>query len=535
MASWVLLGAVLAVLLIACANVANLLLARGTTRKREFAIRGALGAGRARLIRQSLTESALLAIGGAALGCALAASLLRVFIAISPQGIPRLRDATLDLRVLFFALAVSIAAGIFFGLASVQHDIPTTANGGATSVSSRRFVRRLLVTAQIAISFVLLAGAGLLLRSLSKLEETPLGMNTSNVIFANISLNPHLYKDPARQLKFFNSLEEQLSGLPGVSASGLSDSLPPSGRAEATAYSAIEVDGSPRTPRGAGGMVTWSSVTPGYFPALAIPIVEGRGFTEEDRAPDVRDIILSESLATQLFPGGDALGKNIRWSPQGAWQTVVGIAGDVKYVQDNGFVQTADPEYYVPRKHALPDAWNYSIVILRTSLNPATIGAWMRSAVASLDPAVPVTINTMGHRVEQLEARPRFNTALLGIFAAIGLLLAAVGTYGVLSFLVTQRTREIGVRTALGAQPRDVANLIVSEAVKLTLAGVAAGIAGAVATTRLMTAMLFGVRTTDAWMFVSVTILLATVALLACWIPARRAMGVDPIVALRHE
>jgi putative ABC transport system permease protein len=537
-ATWVLFGAVLAVLLIACANVANLLLARAATRQREFAIRTTLGAGRVRLLRQTLIEGLLLAVAGAALGCAMAFVLLRVFIAISPAGIPRLREATLDFRVVVFTLVVSTGSGIFFGLASGRQNVPADALHGRTSSDgSRRFLQRFLVAAQIGVSFVLLAGAGLLLRSLSNLERTPLGINSSNVLFANISLNPHVYSDPARQLSFFNSLEQQLSGLPGVSAFALSDSLPPSGRGEATPYSSIEIPGRPHTPRGTGGMVGWSSVTPGYFSTLGIPILKGRAFADGDRAPDAHEIILIQELAGRLFPGEDPLGKSLRWSDQGPWQTVIGIAGDVRYVQGNGVILPAElaQQYYVARKHSLPDAWSYSSVILRTSMSPAAVGSWMRMVIASLDPTVPVTINRMSQRVGQLEARPRFNTALLGIFAAMGVLLAAIGTYGVLSFFVVQRTHEIGVRAALGAQPRDLMKLILGEGAKLVLAGVVAGMIGATAATRLMTSLLFGVTATDPWMFVGVTILLTMVALAACYIPARRATRVDPMVALRYE
>jgi predicted permease len=284
-------------------------------------------------------------------------------------------------------------------------------------------------------------------------------------------------------------------------------------------------------------MVGWSSVTPGYFSTLGIPILKGRAFADGDRAPDAHEIILIQELAGRLFPGEDPLGKSLRWSDQGPWQTVIGIAGDVRYVQGNGVILPAElaQQYYVARKHSLPDAWSYSSVILRTSMSPAAVGSWMRMVIASLDPTVPVTINRMSQRVGQLEARPRFNTALLGIFAAMGVLLAAIGTYGVLSFFVVQRTHEIGVRAALGAQPRDLMKLILGEGAKLVLAGVVAGMIGATAATRLMTSLLFGVTATDPWMFVGVTILLTMVALAACYIPARRATRVDPMVALRYE
>ncbi len=535
-ASWVLFGGVLAVLLIACANVANLLLARTATRQREFAIRVALGAGRVRLFRQTLTESMLLSAVGATFGCGLAFAFLRVLITISPAGISRLHDATLDFRVLIFTVIVSMSSGIFFGLASGRQSIPADALHGRSNLeNSRRFLQRLLVAGQIAISFVLLVGAGLLLRSLSNLERTPLGIETPNVLYSNIALNPHIYADPARQLRFFEAVEQQLSSLPGVSAFALSDSLPPSGRSQATTYSSLQVPGRQRTPSGTGGMVALSSVTPGYFSALSIPIVKGRGFTDDDRAPAVQNMIISQELARRLFPGENPLGKNIRWSDQSPWETVIGVAGDVKGVLNNGVIMPTDPQYYVARKHSLADAWSQSNIILRTSLSAAAVASWIHTVVASLDPTVPVTVSTMTERVSQLEARPRFNTALLGIFAAVGVLLATIGTYGVLSFFVAQRTREIGVRAALGAQPRDVMKLILGEGLKPVLVGLIVGILGAFAATRLMTSLLFGVTATDPWMFLGVAILLPIVALAACYLPARRATRIDPLVALRCE
>ena len=536
LSSWILFGAVLAVLLIACANVANLLLARSTNRQREFAIRTALGAGCRRLLQQTLTESVLLALAGGALGCGFAYALLKLFIAISPQGILHLSDATLDFRVLSFTLAVSIASGIFFGLASAQKNVANEALYGRTSSGfSRGLLRRSLVVVQIAISFVLLAGAGLLIRSLSNLERVPLGMDASGVITSTISLNPQIYSVMSRRRNFFENIEQRLRQLPGVSAFALSDSLPPSGGIAASIYANIEVPGRPHTPQGTGGMVGYRTVTSGYFPALQIPILQGRAFTENDRSPNANVTILNSVLAKRLFPDGDAVGKQVRFEPNDPWCKVIGVAGNVKYVQGNGFVLPAESEYYLPQQYSSHYVDPQEKVILRTSLSPVAVASWMRSTVASLDPTVPVTIDSMTERLDQLEAGPRFNAALLGIFAAMGILLAAIGTYGVLAFLVVQRTREIGIRMALGAHPQDVMKLFLTQGAKLAFAGLLVGVAGAFFMTRLMENLLFGVKAADPLIFTGVAIFLFVVALIACYIPARRAMKVDPMVALRYE
>ncbi len=537
LASWVLFGAVLAVLMIACANVANLLLARSTARRREFAIRVALGAGQVRLVRQTLTESVMLALAGGALGCGFAYALLRIFVAISPQGILHLNDARLDLRVLLFTLAVSIVSGLFFGLASAQRHASNDAlYGRASSGLSRGLFRRALVSMQIAVSFVLLAGAGLLIRSLNNLERVPLGMGTSGVITATIALNPRLYSDMSRRENFFENIEERLRELPGVSASALSDSVPLlSGGSAASIYANIEVPGRPHTPQGTGGMVGYATVTPEFFSALEIPIVDGRAFTETDRSANANVTILNAVLAKRLFPHEDAVGKKVRFQPDGAWCTVVGVAGGVKYVQNDGFISPPESEYYLLEQHSAGFINPQQRAILRTSLSPAAVASWMRTTVASLDPTVPVKVDSMSQRVSQLEARPRFNATLLAIFAAMGILLAAVGTYGVLAFLVVQRTQEIGVRMALGAHPRDVMKLILAQGAKLAIAGLVLGVAGAFALTRSMTALLFDVKPADPAIFSGVALFLMAVALAACYLPARRAMRVDPLVALRYE
>jgi putative ABC transport system permease protein len=534
LASWVLLGAVFAVLLIACTNVANLLLVRATGRRQEFAVRAALGAARSRLIRQTLTESLLLGLLGGVAGLLLGFVLLRAFIAISPEGILRLREATLDVRVLVFTFGAAIASAIFFGFASAPPG-PAMASlhGGRTAGSkSRGVLRLLLASAQIAVSIVLLVGAGLLLRSLWNLERVPLGLNAENVVTANIALGDYWYSRPAQQFQFFENLESRLQRIPGVAAFAMSDTIPPSGGMHAMPFTAIEVSGRPRYTKDTGGMVGWRSVTPGYFSVLNVPIVRGRAFQEADRAANQNAVIVSSALAQKLFPSEDSLGKSLRFGLTGSWFTVVGVAANVK---NAGIVENDDPEYYLARKLTPDDAWDHSTVMIRSALSAPQVADWMRREIAGLDPTLPFTIETMKQRVNKLEQRPRFDAALLTLFAGMGVLLAAIGVYGVIAFLTTERTREIGVRVALGAQPRDIRRLVMRDGIKLLLCGVVAGTIAAAALTRWIGSLLFGVAPNDPITFASVLALLAAVALAACYIPARRAMRVDPVVALRYE
>jgi len=534
LASWVLLGAVFAVLLIACTNVANLLLVRATGRRQEFAVRAALGAARSRLIRQTLTESLLLGFLGGFAGLLLGFALLRAFIAISPEGILRLREATLDVRVLVFTFAAAIASAIFFGLASAPPGAAMSSlhGGRAAGSRSRGVLRLLLASTQIAVSIVLLVGAGLLVRSLWNLERVPLGMNAENVVTANIALGDYRYSKPAQQYQFFTDLETRLQRIPGVSAFAMSDSIPPSGAMHAMPFTAVEVAGRPRYTKDTGGMVGWRSVTPGYFSVLNVPIVCGRAFYEADRAANQNAVIVSSALAQKLFPNEDALGKSLRLGLAGPWFTVVGVAANVK---NAGIVENDDPEYYLARKLTPDDAWDHSTVMIRSALSAPQVADWMRREIAALDPTLPFTIETMKQRVSKLEQRPRFDAALLTLFAGMGVLLAAIGVYGVIAFLTMERTREIGVRVALGAQPRDICRLVMRDGIRLLLCGSVAGTIAAAALTRWMGSLLFGVAPNDPTTFLSVLALLAGVALAACYIPARRAMRVDPVVALRYE
>jgi len=542
LASWVLLGAVVVVLLIACANVANLFLARATSRRRELAVRIALGARPARLIRQSLTESLLLGLMGGCAGCIFADLLLRLFVAIAPQGIPRLQQAGLDLRVLSFALAASLLSGLLFGLAPALHRPGLEVlSGSRMAGSSRGRFRQSLVTAQIAGSLILLTGASLLLRSLWNLQNLPLGMRTESVLTASLVLGQQRYAQPAQRLAFYEEVEKRLRRLPGVTALALSDSLPPGGPAQTTIYSRLEVAGRSSSPEGTGGMVVWRSVTPEYFSALNIPILRGRGFREEERGLNDNRVILSASLARRLFPDRDPLNEQIRPGSGGPWLTVTGIAGNVA---NSGLTNQDDPEYYIVRKRGLsPDpsapipleAQRHGSVILRTSLSPLTTAAWVRAEMAGIDATFPITIETMTQRVSKLAQRPQFNALLLSLFAGMALLLAAIGLYGVMSFLVIQRIPEIGVRMALGASPREIIRLVLAHAMRWIMAGLLLGLAGSQFATRLLESMLFQVPKTDPVTLGAALALLLLVALLAAYIPARRASRVDPMVALRYE
>jgi predicted permease len=532
-ASWILLGAVISVLLVACTNVANLLLARAAGRQRELAVRAALGASRGRLIRQTLTESLLLGILGGLAGCCIAYILLGLFVSIAPEGIPRLQQATLDLRVLGFTLGISLIAGILFGLApAARQPEPDLLAGKETRATTRNILRQALITAQIAVSLVLLAGAGLLLRSLWKLQSVPMGMDTQSVISAQIDLAEYRYPQQPQQLEFFRQLELRVANLPGVTALGLSDSLPPSGGMQATFLSSIEVPGLPHFADGTGGMIGYRFITPDYFSALGIRIVSGRTFRAEDLAANTNPVILSETLAKRLWGGADPVGKSIFFRNRKTWRTVIGVAADVK---NGGLAVAADPEFYLPWKPEPEGYFRRGHLILRTPQNPQVLTRWVRSEVAAVDPTVPVTIETMSQRVGKLAERPRFNAILLTIFAAMGVLLAAIGMYGVVGFLVAQQTREMGVRMALGASPQSILRLVLSSVGRWTISGAAVGLLGAWLCSRLLESLLFQVRAHDPMLLALALLILLAVALLAAWLPARRAMRVDPMIALRYE
>jgi putative ABC transport system permease protein len=532
LAAWILMGSVFAVLLIACANMANLLLARSVARRRELAVRAALGAGRGPIVRYALIESLLLGLTGGAASCLLAYLLLRFFAGIAPEGIPHLQQAAIDGRVLLFALAVSIISSILFGLAPALQDPRAELLAGSRTIGAcQHLFRQILVTAQICVSLILLTGAGLLLRSLWTLQNQPLGMRADDVLTAGMTLGQRTYADPARRLRFFEELETRLRQLPGVSEAALTDSLPPD-RTFGMMYAGIDVQGRPRAADPTGGMVAVRSVTPSYFAALRIPILRGRGFDEPDRDPAQNVTIISDALARRMFPGDDPVGKQIRPGRVGPWLTIIGVAANVR---NSGLVDKDDPEYYVVRKHSPEHVERGSTVLLRTTIDPRLLAEPVRKEIAALAPTLPVEIRTLDQQIGRMAERPRFNALLLGLFAAMGLLLAAVGIYGVISFLVTQRTREIGIRMALGATPAAIGRLMLGHAALWTATGAILGVIGSLLAARLLRSMLFRVPARDPWTLAAAVAVLLAAALLAAWLPSRHAAGVDPVQALRQE
>jgi putative ABC transport system permease protein len=541
-ASWLLLSAVLAVLLIACANVANLLLARSASRQRELAVRSALGASRARLALLTIMESFSISVLGGAAGCLLAYALMRSFVAIAPEGIPHLRQAALDLRVLAFALLAALVSGSLFGLApALQCTRPESLTVAHEVSGPRRWLRQTLIVGQIAGSLVLMFAAGLLLHSLWNIENSPLGISIGGVLTAEIALNQQLYRTPEQQLAFFEELEKSVRSMPGATYVALSDSIPPAAAVRSTIFAGIEVEGRPKFSAGTGGTVEWRAVTPDYFAALNIPIVQGRSFREQDRAPNTNVLVLGQSLAQRLFPGEGPIGKHMQVNNAPPWFTVAGVAADVR---NQGILGADEPEYYLLRAHA-PDyglgsrmpsaATRNATLIVRTSSALKPMEQWLREEVHRLDPSLPVNIATLDQRVGALAQRPRFSALLLAFFAAMALLSAAVGLYGLVSFFVVQRTREIGVRMALGATPPNILRLVLGRATQWALAGLVIGAGAAVLTARTLGSMLFHVRAADPWLLIAATALLLSVVLAAAWVPARRAARLDPILALRDQ
>jgi putative ABC transport system permease protein len=533
--AWILLGAVIAVLLIACANVASLLLARAAARERELAVRSALGATRAGLVRQMLTESILLSLIGTSAGCILAEGLLRLFVAIAPSSMPFLAKAQVDLRIVGFTVVLGIGAGVVFGLApALFRPRPIAIAARTPAGQTRALLRRAMVVMQIAASMILLAGAMLLVRSFANLQNQKLGMDSHGVLTAAISLNRERYATPQLQMRFFNRVEEAMRRLPGVSEVAIADSMPPGGYQHDQIFSIIEVAGRPVSKGGTGGMVKWRLITPDYFKALDIPILKGVRFTDEERKSNGYYLVLSESLAARLFPGEVAVGKKLKPTPNEPWHTVVGIARDVK---NGGLETTGEPEFYRLRRNELED-WSRApeaVLILKTSTPPKALAPWVRSQIAQIDGTVPVEIETLNERVAGLADRPRFEMALLSFFACTGLAMALIGLYGVVAFMAQQRTREIGIRIAVGADRGDVLRLILREGLRLIVVGGVIGLCVSLVLSRVLESVLFGVGPRDPVTFVGVPVVLALVALVAVLIPARAAMKTDPVTALRWE
>ena len=536
--AWVLFGLVIAVLLIACANVTSLLIARGVNRERELAVRSALGASRLRLVRQALTESCVLSLAGAGAAYCFAVVLLHLFIAIAPGGMPFLENTSLDARIALFALLTSLLCAAVFGLAPALHkNGPQALAASARMTAPQAILRQFLVIAQIAGSVVLLAGGALLMRSFWSLQNQRLGLNPESVVTAGISLGRNAYPTPERQMAFFQQLERNLRFGPGIAALAVSDTLPPGGRQRDSLYANLAVAGRPKVTQGTGGTVLWRWVTSDYFHALDIPILQGTGFTEDERNSSDHFVVLSKLLAVRMFPGQNPVGERLRLASgapesQDPWYTIAGVAADVK---NGGLAADQEPEYYRLLRNK-PEDWNADeIITLKTHLPPDRIEAWVRSQASAIDPTVPVVIETLSQRVSKLADQPRFETLLVSFFAATGLLLALVGLYGVISFLVAQRTQEIGLRMALGASHTDILQLVIRSGLRLILTGTFVGLTAALALSHFLSSLLFSVGPHDPFAFAFVTLLLIFVALAATLIPAASAVKVNPTVALRGD
>jgi putative ABC transport system permease protein len=531
----IILGAVGFVLLIACANVANLLLARAAARHKEIAIRTALGAGRGRIVRQLLTESVLLAVVGGGLGLLLAMWGVDLLVAASPADLPRIREIGLDTNVLSFTAAVSILTGILFGLfpalqASRLDLNESLKEGGRGSTESlrRNRVRSLLVVSEVALSLVLLIGAGLLIRSFVSLMNTSPGFAAKSILTVDVPLSRSKFPEAEQQAAYVQQLIERTRGAAGVDAVAAVNILPLSGNGRESSFT---VEGRP-VPPGQEPEAQASTVSPDYFRAMGIPLQRGRAFTERDRKDAPPVLIVSESLARRNFPGEDALGKRLVIDDDQPPYEIVGIVGDVHH---EGLETETAQEYYLSYFQA-PERQVNLVVRAAPPSDPAGIQAGVRNAIKQVNSDQLVwQMKTMQQLLAESVARQRFNMMLLGVFAALALFLATVGIYGVMSYSVTQRTHEIGIRIALGAQTSDVIKMVVGQGMTLALIGVALGLIAAYGVTRVMTSLLYGVTATDALTFAAVSVLLAGIALLACLIPARRATRVDPMVALRYE
>ena len=544
-AAWLLLISSVAVLLIACGNAANLVLARAAGRRQELAVRSAMGAGRARLFRQRFTESLTLAVFGGAAGLFLAYAIVRLFARVAPAGIPHLADAAVDGRVVVAAIAASVLSASMFGTVPALEKPSAQLLGVVARSGFRRArLRQALLVGQVWMALVLLAGALLFVRSLLNLQSEPLGINVDNVVTAEFTLGQQKYSQAAQRLAFFEGVERKIKELPGVSSAALSDSLPPAAPARTMPYIALHAQGGPELApdQGIGGVIGWRAVTPEYFSVLRVPIIRGRAFNELDRSPAAHSIMLNQALAQRLFPNGDAMGKNVEFRTDrdvlSAPFTVVGITANI---QNQGLGGHVSPEYYMVRRHTdkdvvfnYPDSQRVSLLV-RSALAPQAVAQEVRASVASLDATVPVDVNTLEQRVAKLAERPRFSAALLSLFAIAGVLLAAIGIYGVVALLVSQRTQEIGIRMALGASRGNVIAAIMWQTSMWIAAGTGAGILTSLMVSRWTRSLLFDIQPNDPATLGLAAMLLLGLAILGAWIPARRAAKVDPMVALHYE
>ena len=531
---WILLGAVGFVLLIVCANVANLFLARAASRQKEIAVRSALGASRWRLVRQFLTESTILAVTGGTIGIFIAAWGVRLLAASPILTLPRANEIAVNGTVLVFSLAISIVAGILFGIVPAWRtsrinlsEIMNEASRGSSASARRNRAGALIIIAELGFSVVLLAGAGLLLQSFYRLLHVRLGFEPQNILTFQVALPSTKYAQQFQKTDFHAQLRERIATIPGVRSVATGLQIPPGGGL----FAPYLIEGMPPdTPRGQRPIALWNSISPAYFQTLGIPMLKGRSFSDADLEKSNQVVVISQSLAARYWPHEDPLGRHIQIARQPATAEIVGIVSDVR---NRGVGADMGDELYTP----LPQRpWGTMNVLVKTSGDPMQIVSAVRSAIQSVDRDQPMTqVRSLEESLSSAVGQQRISALLLGIFAALALVLAAIGIYGVTSYSVAQRSKEIGIRIAMGAQPRDVLRLILGFGARLAFIGVIIGVIAALLLTQLMKTILFGVTATDPATLAAVSLTLIAVTLLACYIPARRAMTVDPVIALRSE
>jgi predicted permease len=541
----ILLAAVAFVLLIACANVANLLMSRASARQKEIAIRSALGASRSRILGQLLTESVVLAVAGGALGLLFATLSLDAIRTLGTRSVPRLGEIRIDGVVLLFTLVISVVSGVLFGLMPAvrlgRTDLQSSLKEGGRSASSSQSVwgrgggmRRLLVAGELALCVVVLVAAGLLVRSFARVQQVSPGFNANGVLTLELTMTGRKYADASRVYETYRMLWEKLREVPGVTAAGGVTALPLS---QMFAWGPITVEGRPVTPEEKFINVDQRTVAGDYFAAMQIPLLRGRFFNDEDTRDTPPVVVVDERMAEQLWPGQDAVGKRIRTGgfdvrPDTPWMTVIGVTGRVRQYTLDG----EEPRIAMYHWHKQRPSRALNVVMRAATSDPAHLAPAARQVIRALDPDLPIyNIKTMQARLDESLARRRFAVTLMSLFAALAFGLAAIGTYGVIAYLVSQGTREIGIRMALGASPERVSAMVVRGGMILAGIGIAAGLIGAIVMTRFMESLLFGVESTDPFTFIAIVCLLLLMALAAAYVPARRAARIDPLVSLRAE
>ena len=535
---WLLFGAVMFVLLIACANVANLLLANAAGRQKEMAIRAALGASRLRVMRQLLTESTMLALAGGALGLLLSVWGVSLITKLLPPDFPRIHEIGMDWRVLGFTLAASMLTGLLFGFAPALHVSKTDVQEamketgrGSTGGLRRSRLRHGLIIAEVALSVVLLAGAGLLFRSFMRLQAVDAGFSSHQVLTARLSASGTNFPDDAATVSFYDKVLQRLSTVPGVEHAGVINTLP-LGKGPTTAF---RVEGRPVLTRDNWARTNFRSVSADYFRAMSIPLLQGRSFTAQDNQGTPFVTVINQVVAQREFPGENPIGKRITFGrvdsqQQPVWFEIVGITANIR---SSELREEPESELYFSANQS---PFGTMALVVRSSVEPASLAASVRQVVSEVDKSVPVSdVKTMDHIVSESVTQPRFNLFLLGLFSGIALLLSVAGIYGVTAYSVTQRTHELGIRIALGAQVSDVLRMIMGQGMTVIGIGIVIGLVAAFVLMRFMNSLLFGVTATDPFTFAGITAVLIGAGLLACYIPARRATKVDPLVALRSE